>query len=136
VYTSEKARKWIEVDLVAAESTWKLELSPAEQMAELIEHFCSGEPLAYGWQFKPLTHIGDGVWELKTPETRLFGWFPKKDCFIGSEIGMADHIKRHKLYRGHVDEVVRFRDMINLDEPKFIDGDSPNDVVSDFYFPE
>src|SRR3954464_12789685 len=56
-------------------SHWKVEQSPNQQMDELSEIFCSGETMAYGHRFKPLVHLGDGVWELKTPDLRLFGWF-------------------------------------------------------------
>lgn len=45
VYTSPKLKAWMQGDLLGLESTWKLEVSPAEQLAELVEHFCSGEPL-------------------------------------------------------------------------------------------
>lgn len=135
VYTSPRLKTWVERELLGLESTWKLELSPAEQMAELVEHFCSGGPLTYGWQFKPLTHIRDGVWELKTADTRMFGWFFRRDCFIGAVANLTDHIKRHNLYGGHAGEVVRFRDALDLDEPKFIPGDNPHDVVSDFSYP-
>lgn len=65
----------------------------------------------------------------------MFGWFSKKDCFIGVAANPTDLVKRHNLYNGHAMEVVRFRNALSLDEPKFIPGDNPHDVVSDFSYP-
>jgi hypothetical protein len=135
IYAAPRLKDWLQGDLLALESTWKIEATPAEQVAELVEHFCSGETLCYEWQFKPLTHIRDGVWELKTADIRIFGWFWKKDWFIGVAANPKDHIKRHNLYNGHTNEVERFRCALDLDEPKFVRGDNPHDVVSDFSYP-
>lgn len=135
IYTSPRLKTWMQNDLLRLESTWNLEISPAEQLAEMLEHFCSGGALMYGWQFKPLVHIRDGVWQLKTADIRMFGWFVRKDCFIGVAANLADTIKRHDLYRGYVGEVARYRDALDLNEPKFIPGDNPHDVVSDFNYP-
>ena len=46
----------------------------------------------------------------------------------------ATFVKEHDLYHGLVGEVVRFRDAINLDEPEFVAGEHPNDVVSNWTF--
>lgn len=135
IYVLPRTRKWIETDLLGLVSSWNSELSPAQQLDGLIWVFGSGQPLTYGEQFKPLTHIRDGVWELKTADLRLFGWFKKKDCFIGAAIDDATKIKKFNLYYGYVGEVVRFRDSLDLDAPKFIAGDNPHDVVSDFNYP-
>src|SRR4051812_27179079 len=83
-YALPRLRAWIERTLPTLESSWKIEESPVEQLDALIYVFCSGQPLAYGQQFKPLRHIRDGIWELKTADLRVFGWFHTKDCFIGS----------------------------------------------------
>jgi hypothetical protein len=135
IYASPRLRRWIEQDLPTLVSDWKVEVSPVEQLSALVELFCSGETLTYGWNFRPLRHIRNGVWELKTPDLRLFGWFNKKDHFIGHAADTASKIKAHDLYAGYIGEVVRFRDGLPLDEPKFIPGDNPNDVVSNYALP-
>ena len=136
IYVSPRLRKWIESDLPHFESTWNVELSPIEQLQAFVEEvFCPGATLTFGQQFKPLTHIRDGIWELKTADLRVFGWFYKKDCFIGSAADMTDKIKRHRLYFGYVNEADRFRDGLNLNEPKFVPGEDPYAVVSDFSYP-
>src|SRR6266571_754944 len=84
IYGSPRLKTWIEGDLPGLESTWNVELTPAEQLTALVEIYCSGDVLTFGWQFKPLTHVKDGIWELKTADLRVFGWFHKRDCFVGA----------------------------------------------------
>ena len=124
-------------EALAIGSTWKIEETPAQQLDALTAVFVTGESLAFGWQFKKLGRVPglDGVWYLKTADVRLFGWFPVKDCFIATSIAVADVAKRLHLYRPLGEEVVRFRETLALDQPKFVPGDNPNAVVSNFTYP-
>lgn len=135
IYVLPRLKTWLETTLPTLGSTWAIEESPAEQLDELAWTFCSGQTLTYGWQFKPLRPVGHGIWELKTADLRMFGWFPMKDVFVGTDADSKDHIKLHKLYRGYCNQAVMLRDSLNLDDPKFIAGDDPNDVVSNFDYP-
>jgi len=127
---------WIQNDLPKLESVWKIEQRPDEQLDDLLQVFCSGEALTVGWQFRCLTPIANGVWELKTADLRVFGWFHQKDCFIGVVADTADRIKQYKLYAPYSRvEVARFRDALDLDQPKFVHGDNPHDVVSNYAYP-
>src|SRR5262245_10317967 len=94
IYTSPQLRAWIEDDLDGLISTWKLEASPSQQLDALVEEFCSGVTLYYGQQFKPIQHVKGGIWELKTPDLRMFGWFYVKDCFIAWKAEHADYVKK------------------------------------------
>jgi hypothetical protein len=135
-YVSPDLRKWITDVLPTSTSVWNIELTPLEQFVDLTETFCTGDRLMYGHQLKPLTHIAEGIWELKTQDIRIFGWFPKKDCFIGVVADDATKIKKHNLYRGYANVTTRrFRDALNLDDPKYISGDDPHAVVSNFDYP-
>jgi hypothetical protein len=123
---------------LAVGSSWNLEETPEQQLDALTSSFVAGEPLAFGWQFKYLAHYGptpEGIWYLKTADIRLFGWFHLRDCFIAGSAGIAGAAKRYHLYRGFGDEVMRFRDRLPLDEPKFVGGDDPHAVVSNFTHP-
>lgn len=128
--------QWLVDVLPTLGSTWNIEQSPIEQLDALIATFCSGETLTFGWQFKPLTHLRDGIWELKTADLRMFGWFYMKDCFVGTDANLKDLIGRLRMYRPYCDQAVRRRERLDLNEPKFIQGDDPNAVVSAYYFPE
>lgn len=136
LHGSPRFAKWVCDVLPGLGSTWNIELSPQEQFVALMEIYASGEVLMIGRQLKPLTHLGDGVWQLKTADLRLFGWFRMKDQFIAHAGDTADRIKKSRMYQGYVGEVVRFRDALDLDEPKFVPGDDPNAVVSKFDYPK
>jgi hypothetical protein len=136
IYASPELHKWITGTLPGMASTFAIQLTPVEQVVALTDLFCRGERLAFGFQFKPLTHIADGVWELKTEDIRIFGWFSRKDCFIGVVADDATRIKDHKLYHGYANVTTkRFRDALDLDHPKFVPGDDPHAVVSNFDYP-
>src|SRR5579872_1804666 len=133
IYLSKKLQNWMVNDLPNLQATWQTELTCQEQVLELMEMFCAGDPLDSSTQFHALRPIDRGVWELKTGDVRIFGWFPKKDHFIGVVAHDAFRVKYHDLYHGLVGEVVRYRNALDLDAPKFIPGDDPHAVVSDCY---
>lgn len=135
VHASPRFKERLDDDLLHWESQWQQELSPAQQLDALLEQFCSGETLTYEWRFRPLNHIKDGIWELKTPDLRIFGWFWKIDCFIASAIDTAFKVKSYNLYAGYAGEAERFRDQLDLNEPKFVPGENPHAVVSNFNYP-
>ena len=139
-YTNEKLRTWILDTLPGLETYHESQtVSPQQQFAELVATFASGLPLYIGDDFKPFyrntpTPIGGGVWYFKTSDLRIFGWFPARDCFVGV---VADdyRVKVKDLYEGYRGEVIRFREAVPLDPPKFIDGVDPNGVLSNWHFP-
>jgi hypothetical protein len=132
IYLSPDLRLWLEKDLPNLEATWSTEIDPTQQLDALVEEYCSGCTLYYGPQFHPIRHVQDGIWELKTPDLRIFGFFHVRDCFIGWRAGHTDFIKKHDLYYGFAGETAGFRARLNLNDPKFVPGDDPNAVVSNF----
>lgn len=140
ICANQKFRQWVTNDLPGMSSALGLESSPEEQLFDIVQLFCSDEILTYGEHFKSLQCRGQGVWELRTlrtttkvtPDLRVFGWFPLKDHFVAVVANDATYIKRHSLYEGYIGEVVRFRNQLNLDEPKFIQSERPQDVVSNY----
>jgi hypothetical protein len=79
--------------------------------------------------------VQDGIWELKTADLRIFGWFNVLDHFVGAAADTTDRVKQHNLYYGYAGETARFRDGLDLDPPKFIPGADPNAVVSNYTYP-
>jgi hypothetical protein len=131
LYAAPRWAQWIEDTLPYLQAD-QSEISPIEELDDLFAHFCSGGTLAHGRQFHCLIHRRHGVWELKTRDLRVFGWFPSKDCFVGASADMAKHVKENGLYSRHRQEVVSFRNQLDLDPPKFISGDDPNAVITAF----
>jgi hypothetical protein len=110
LYGRQRVWEWIETNLPQAVSEYGSEISPIEQLDDLFNAYCAGESLVFDRQIKPLHHWGDGVWELKTRELRLFGWFCACDVFIACSIDFATRVKQHNLYAGYRDEAIRFRE--------------------------
>jgi len=130
IYLHPRAVDWLTHTLPELEPTWNLEVDPAEELDAFANVFFRGETLAFDKQVKPLRHISAGIWELKTAELRLFGWFASRDIFICSAVDSATKIKQHRLYAGYRDQAVRDRVALNLDEPKFVSGDEIENVLS------
>lgn len=133
IYLLPRAHKWLAEVLPDTDSDRNIQETPSEQVDALIYEFCSGKPLPVGRRFKALVHLGDGVWELKTADIRLFGWFTQKDCFVVSDCNSKYNVLKSNMYRGYCEQAVRLRNALDLDEPKFVTGENPDDVVSDCY---
>ncbi|MED5545756.1 MAG: hypothetical protein VYD90_10945 [Pseudomonadota bacterium] len=112
------------------QSDWDVEVDPSEQLYELMRHFIVGGRMDYPRQFHQLHHRRDGIWELKTPDLRLFGWFPKRDCFICSDVANATKVKADGAYAGYCEQAWFARDRLGLDPPKYISGGEPQHVLS------
>jgi len=137
----ERVAKWITDTLPALESDLDRELSPEEEFNALMEAFCGGTVLEIPKDFHPMRPVGSGgndqgIWELRTLDLRIFGWFPVKDVFVAVSARPAKQIKDQGIYPGLVLEAAGYRDRLGLDEPKFIGGADPNAVVSNFAYSE
>lgn len=132
IYLSPRLRDWLASKLPALQSQWDLKNQSPEMQVDALTHlFVAGEPLAFDTQFNVLRPCERSVWELKTPDVRVFGWFYEKDVFVAVVADDATFVKERNLYSGYRDEVVRFREKTGL---KCIEGDHPDDVVSDWNF--
>lgn len=135
IYLSKAAQVWLEKKLPVLEAKWKSDQSPSVQVASLLADFCAGEKIAVRRQFHILNPRHHSVWELKTADVRLFGWFCFKDIFILVSCEEASTLKSVKvgqpdLYQRNVEHVRNYRGNLQLDEPKTIEGVDPNGVVS------
>lgn len=106
------------------------EATAAEQIDDLFNTFLSGLPLVYMKQFRSIRAEKNAVWELKTPDIRIFGWFLKKDCFVAVFGNWADVVKDHDLYRGYRIAIRRMRRELGVDENLCVQGVTPGDVLS------
>ncbi len=121
---------WLRDTLPTMRSQVGAEDSPEEQVYGLLVLYVTGKRLNSGRMYSPLRPDAKGAWELKTVDVRIFGWFHRRDCFIAVFADDATHIHEHGLHAGYRDEVVRLRDGLDLDEPKFVGGTNENDVLS------
>jgi len=135
IFAYPRVIEWLQKELPDEASSWNIEETPLEQIDAFVADFCSGAELTINRQVKPIRHIRHGILELKTADVRLFGWFAKRDCFICTAGNTAASVKVHRLYNGYRDEAVRLRRELDLDEPKYVDGDDPDRVLSDWCYP-
>lgn len=122
---------WLKDVLDGAEPPFRLgDTSIAEQIDDLFYSFLSGEQLIFTRQFRVVRAEENAVWELKTPDVRIFGWFMAKDCFAAVFGNWADTIKDHDLYRGYRIAIRRLRRELEIDETLCVKGVAPDDVLS------
>ncbi len=105
-------------------------LKPIEQVFSLFSEYEIGESFPDDRRFKPLTYSPDYyVWEMKTSHVRIFGWFPCKSSFICCYGGDANEIKLKSLYSQYILRTQYVRNLLPLDEPKFLSSRKCSDVL-------
>ncbi len=130
-----EVRDWLNDILPKVPAGSAKELTPMEKLIDFLNRYGAGHRLLYPVAFRPIQHFKHGVWELKTPELRLFGWFPKNDVFICASIATLDDIKingkpNKEAVNNQRKKVSFVRSKLPLDEPKYIPGREPEDVLS------
>lgn len=122
---------WLQEILAGAAPEQRLgHLTPAQQLDDIFYSFLSGAPLVFNRQFRAIRAEDHAVWELKTPDLRIFGWFMAKDCFVAVFGNWADTIKDHDLYRGYRIAIRRLRRELGLEATLCVKGSAPDDVLS------
>jgi hypothetical protein len=96
---------------------------PLDQVDTLLYDFVSGEDFAYYERSHSMEPSPLGIWELKTLDVRIFGWFHVKRCFVIANVDTAFRCKENDLYHGYKTDSIRRRDRLDLDGPKFIIGE-------------
>jgi hypothetical protein len=97
-------------------------LTPFEEINQSFFAFVMGKPMAFGVDYRKLEPHGNHVWEFKTLEMRVFGWFPRKAHFLAVCGEFKDNLPNNKAYKPFIEQVIKFREALALDEPKAILG--------------
>lgn len=107
------------------------DLTPLEQVFATFSEYVAGENFASDRRFKKLSWTPDqSVWEFKTDEVRIFGWIPCKDSFICCYGDSKDTVVTLNLVGRYIAQTSRVRQLLDLDEPKYVNGHGYNDVIS------
>ena len=69
-----------------------------------------------GWVFDRL--IGNGIWELKTRDTRILGFFHRRRVFVAVCGDMKRNLRRRTDYAPLVERVAITLGALDLDEPR------------------
>lgn len=139
LYAVPRFRRFLD-EVPTLKSTWNIDETPVQQLDALLAEFLGTEPFTVSRRFGPIFPSRGkpwpGVWELKTADLRIFGWFPRKNFFIAVEGCCTAKLKEFpSLYGGFRDFVVQCRDRLPLNEPKFVAGVDYNEVISLIYRP-
>lgn len=100
--------------------------TPAEQLIQRLVQWIVGKPMAEGRMFRDMRPKSDHVWELKTPDLRIFGWLCRPREFIAVCGGYADDYKEPTIIKDYEDDrraVLAARDALPLDGDKFARGE-------------
>src|SRR5262249_38215357 len=109
---------------------WSRRLTPFEQVDQKLRDFVLGLPMAYEVDRKQIEGHPYFIWELKTVDIRVFGWFASKGVFVAVAGAMRRNLKpANKKYSRQIDRTVAFRSALDLDEPKFIKGVTADEVL-------
>ena len=119
--------RWLDEGLRPMTSTLRADDTPLEQVYAMLADYVEGWPINVGRRFKTMRPSEAGVWELRTADVRIFGWFVTKDVFVAAFGNDASFIKDHDLYAGYRDQCARLRGELGL--PWIVSGKGC-DVVS------
>lgn len=129
IYLSLACDTWLVADLVPVARFAGRKLTPYEQVDQIFYEFVIGRPMAYSVDYRKLEPLTEHVWELKTQDARLFGWFAKKGHFVVVCAALKNQVRKFKDYAPFVAKVVAFRQALDLDEPKMITGVTHAEVL-------
>jgi hypothetical protein len=129
IYVTPDFDQWLTTTLPALPKDRGRNLTPWEQVDALFYDFVIGRPMAYDVERKRLEPQADNVWELKSEDMRIMGWFPLKGVFVAVLGEMRKNLKPFSAYAPFIAQVVAFRNGLALDEPKTTSGVSAHDVL-------
>ncbi|MBY3136289.1 hypothetical protein [Rhizobium laguerreae] len=130
LYAVPAVRDWFEATLPALEQFEPTDISPRLQARGLFRMYQSGERLEEGEEFKLMQPQDNDVYELRTADLRIFGWFYRPAIFIATAADTMENVHSQSgLSSRHRDEVIRVRGTIGLDPPSHIQGASTEHVL-------
>jgi hypothetical protein len=122
VYGNPRFRAWMENVLpnLATDGFFVGAPSPLEQVDALLHRFIAGDAIR-SFPPKCIKPEHNGIWELRTHDVRIFGWFWRKGVFIASYADTKANCK-NGLYPTYRNGSIADRDALDLSPPKFVTG--------------
>ncbi len=130
-YFTRRFKEWFDQEMpLIAPTFWGGDVPTKEQINGIIKSFVAGEDLYLPEQLHIVDPAAFGIWELKTGDIRIFGWFPEYDTFIASTAGDATELHQGMKWSYYCKcmWVVSERKLLDLNEPKFRAGGRRHDV--------
>ena len=127
IYMTPHFQDWAVDKLMKRKPSKGTHLSPFYQMIDRFDAFCRGEFFEANHMFKMLSPKNHSVWEMKTVDVRIFGYFTKRDCFIAVDGQMKNALTITERYQKHIGNVVQIRERLGL---SWLAGTEYGDVIS------
>lgn len=132
LYGTNEFIKWVTDELVNLKSPLiGQDITPLEQVDAVFRDFIVGKDMQPNKVFKKLRFSPEVyVWEIRTWDIRIFGWFPLKDHFICVYGDRKEDIVTFNKYDRYIAQTKYFREQLMLNEPKFVESKKIKDVLS------
>lgn len=124
--------EWKDTALKSLDPSWTSDMPPYHQVADAFREFAIGDDLAELGMFGFLwpRDGNHGVWEMRTTDVRIFGWFWRRDVFVCAIGGHAGEIKAGQQYQPLKRETMRLREALGFGPGDFVASGRLEDVVS------
>lgn len=121
--------EWLLVELPKYEAFYAENQAPQLQARALMKSFVLGHEFIEERMFWKMRPYEDDVFELKSADIRLFGWFVRPKVFVVACCDVFESVHAEKgVHAKHRDSVVGKRSLLPLDEPKYAQGARAEDV--------
>jgi hypothetical protein len=127
IYMTPHFQDWMADELSLRRAPKKVGEMPLYQLIGRFDDFCMGENFELNRMFKNLEPKDRGIWEIKTPDVRVFGFFTEKDCFIAIRGGLKSAYRTNASYKKPIGIVGVERQKLQL---PWISGERIDDVIS------
>ncbi|MBN9332973.1 hypothetical protein [Devosia sp.] len=137
LYATPEFSEWAGSALPRLETgVMQAEITPNEQVYALFADFIEGKHFEENKRFRSLVyHPVEHVWELKTVDVRIFGWFAQMDqfvcCFGEHKDVLMDPTEVTRTYGRYILRTNFERERLNLDPPKSVEYKDYANVLSD-----
>lgn len=123
IYLKGSVINWLECVLPEAESRRRRMVLPYLQIAELIKRVIVGDSIetdSEDAEVKPISEEKYGLFELRTKDVRIVGWFTQRRIFVGAigflrdnaaDLGDFEEIK-NKVFKAREAAPARFRKFV------------------------
>jgi len=118
LYLSKGLSDWMENDLTDVRVKGRAQ-SPLEQLTDFMDRFV-GEPTMHINDFQQIKPSGVAVYEMKTTDVRIYGWFPARRVFIAVEGALKADTKIGGTVDAIRKRVTAFRVSLKLPQPDFV----------------
>ena len=135
VYFTPDFERWLDDTLPYERGRRGAQETPSEQADQVLYDFIVGRRMSYPQTIRSLNPQAQGVWELKTSDVRIFGYFARRSTFVAVVGAMKARLvpregkTTNQLYRPFRDEAYRFASSLDLDPPPYLKGSTLADVL-------